>query len=171
MKLQAERVGIPITQKSVPADMELYEQGFKEAVTCFKKEEIPSMVFGDIFLLDHVNWIERVCGEIGIEPLEPLWNIPVRTLVDEFIDLGFKAVIVSCKADVLGKEFIGKVIDKNLVDKIVERGACPCGENGEYHTLVVDGPIFSKPIEILKSEPLLRDGFWKHWFLDIKRYR
>jgi diphthamide synthase (EF-2-diphthine--ammonia ligase) len=88
----------------------------------------------------------------------------------EFIGLGFKAIIVSCKADIMGKEFLGRYITSELIDELTGMNICPCGENGEYHTLVVDGPIFKRPINILKSSPILKDGFWKHWFLDIEEY-
>lgn len=83
---------------------------------------------------------------------------------------GFKAIIVSCKADVMGKEFLGRYIDKGLIEELKKRDICPCGEKGEFHTLVVDGPIFSKPIKILEAAPVIKESFWKHWFLDIKKF-
>ncbi len=171
LKLQAERVRIPVVQKEVSADMERYEEEFKEAVAELKREGHKEMVFGDIYLLEHSSWADRVCADLDIFPVEPLWNIPAINVVEEFIDLGFKAIIVSCKADVLGKEFLGRLIDKPVIKEFVARGICPCGENGEFHTLVVDGPIFSRKIEIAESRPVLKGGFWEHWFLDIKRYR
>lgn len=170
LKLQAERIGIPLVQKEVSPDMQKYEEEFKEAVSDLKKEGFGDMIFGDIYLLDHASWVERVCGELGIGPIEPLWNIPALQVVEEFIGSGFKAVVVSCNADVLGREFIGRYIDRAMVDEFVARGVCPCGENGEFHTLVVDGPLFKKRIDIIESEPVLKEGFWRHWFLDIKKY-
>lgn len=170
LKHQAGLIGIPLTQKEVSPDMEKYEAEFKEAVTELRGKEIGSMVFGDIYLLEHESWIERVCGDLKINALEPLWNDPVENIIDEFLRAGFKAIIVSCKADIMGKEFLGRYIDKDLVAELKRIGVCPCGEKGEYHTLVVDGPIFSKPIEILEAHPIIKEGFWKHWFLDIKKY-
>jgi len=171
LQLQAEAVGITLIQKEVTADMKKYEEEFKEAVTALMTEGVNLMVFGDIFLLDHVNWVERVCKEIGIAPMEPLWNNKPEDIINEFLNSGFKAVIVSCQAEKLGKEFIGRFIDHDLIGELKERRVCPCGENGEFHTLVVDGPVFRKRIEILESEPILKEGFWKHWFLDIKKFR
>ncbi|MFH1190521.1 MAG: diphthine--ammonia ligase [Candidatus Omnitrophota bacterium] len=170
MAVQAESIGIPLVQKEVSSDMRRYEDEFKEAVSELKPKGIGAMVFGDIYLLEHASWVDRVCKDLGIMPVEPLWNMPAAKIVEEFVDLGFKAVIVSCRADKLGKEFIGRQIDKGMIGEFESRGVCPCGENGEYHTLVVDGPIFKRPIRILESEPVLKEGFWKHWFLDIKRY-
>jgi uncharacterized protein (TIGR00290 family) len=129
------------------------------------------MVFGDVYLEEHRNWVERVCKDLEIVPIEPLWNNPPLKIVEEFIDLGFKAIVVSCKADIFGKDFIGRYLDKDLLQELKMRNICPCGENGEFHTFVIDGPIFKKRIEILESEPVLKEGFWRHWFLDIKTYK
>ncbi|MEW5757996.1 MAG: diphthine--ammonia ligase [Candidatus Omnitrophota bacterium] len=171
IQFQAECIGIPLVQKEVTADMKKYEEEFKEAVVKLKEEGIVNMVFGDIYLLDHISWVERVCGEIDINAIEPLWNKNPLNIMNEFIDLGFKAVVVSAQAEKLDSSFIGKEVTKDLVREFVAKNVCPCGENGEFHTFVVDGPIFKKRIEITKSEPILKEGFWKHWFLDIKEYR
>lgn len=170
LKLQAEAVGIELVQKEVTADMEEYEKEFKEAVSELKAKGIKKMVFGDIFLLDQINWVERVCKDLGIEPIEPLWNIPPEKVAQEFIDIGFKTIIVSCQAEKLPREFIGKSFDWDLIEELKKRGVCPCGENGEFHTFVVDGPMFKKRIEITKSQTILKEGFWKYWFLDIQDY-
>jgi uncharacterized protein (TIGR00290 family) len=171
MRRQADSLGARLIQKEVSPDMENYETEFKAAVRELMAEGADSMVFGDIYLLDHAGWVERVCGELGITPVEPLWNMQPRAIMEEFLGLGFKAVIVSCQADKLGKEFVGRYLDSDIVNEFERLGVCPCGENGEYHTLVVDGPIFKDKIEILESEPLLKEGFWKHWFLDIRRFK
>lgn len=171
IKLQAELTGIPLAQKEVTADMKKYEEEFKEAVLEIKTENINHMVFGDIFLLDHINWVERVCKEIDITPIEPLWNKKPGDIIEEFVDTGFKAIVVSAQADKFGKDFVGREVDKSFIKELSAKGICPCGENGEFHTLVVDGPLFKRRIEILESEPVLKEGFWKYWFLDIKKYK
>ena len=170
LKFQAGLVGIPLVQKEVSPDMKKYEDEFKAAVTELRGEDLGTMVFGDIYLEEHENWIKRVCGELNINALEPLWQNSPGKIIDEFVEAGFKAIIVSCKADVMGKEFLGRYVDKNLVEELKKKGVCPCGEKGEFHTLVVDGPIFSKPIKIVEAEPVIKESFWKHWFLDIKKY-
>ena len=111
-----------------------------------------------------------MCNDLGVKPVEPLWNRPAVDILEEFIDLGFKAIVVSCQADKLGREFVGKEVDRHLLAELRSRNICPCGENGEFHTLVTGGPIFKRPIKITKSEPILKEGFWKYWFLDIKKY-
>jgi diphthine-ammonia ligase len=169
--LQAELIGIPLIQKEVNPDMEKYETEFKAAVSELKTKGIEGMVFGDIYLEEHRDWVERVCHDLEILPTEPLWDNPPLKTVEEFIDLGFKAIVVSCKTDILGKDFVGRYVDKDLVQELKMRNICPCGENGEFHTFVTDGPMFKRSIEILESEPVLKEGFWTHWFLDIRRYR
>jgi len=170
LKFQADLIGIPLVQREVSPDMLKYEEEFKAAVTEFRGKDIGSMVFGDIYLLEHESWIERVCKDLNINALEPLWNNSPDDIIDEFLKLGFKTIIVSCKADIMGKEFLGRYIDKELVKELKKKDICPCGEKGEFHTLVVDGPIFKRPLKIVEAEPIIKEGFWKHWFLDIKKY-
>jgi uncharacterized protein (TIGR00290 family) len=169
ISLQAELIGVPLFQKEVTQDMAQYEKEFKEAVLAFR--DIKGMVFGDIYLDEHKEWVDRVCDDLGITAIEPLWNVSVMDILEEFIDLGFKAVVVSCQADKFGKDFVGRYIDKDMVSELESKNICPCGENGEFHTLVIDGPIFKRGIEILESESVLKKSFWEYWFLDIKKYR
>jgi uncharacterized protein (TIGR00290 family) len=168
---QAKAIGIELVQFAVSDDMQTYEQEFKTAVNELKSKGAREMVFGDIYLLDHSNWVERVCRELDIIAREPLWDIPAEDLVNEFIDLGFKSIIVSVQAEKLGQEFIGRIIDKPLIKELKQRKVCPCGENGEFHSFVIDGPLFQQRIDIIDCDKLLREGFWQHWFLDIKNYR
>jgi len=171
LRQQAELIGIPVSQKKVSADLSAYEHEFKEAVSGLKREGLADMVFGDVYLDEHKEWVERVCKDIGIHPIEPLWGIPAEKVVEEFIDAGFEAVVVSCNAAALGKEFIGKTLDRELLGKLKQMRVCPCGENGEFHTFVINGPIFKERIEITKSEVVLKESFAKYWFLDIQDYR
>ena len=171
INLQASLIGIPLIQKEVSPDMGEYEREFKQAVADIKTSEIEGMVFGDVYLEEHKTWVDRVCRDLEIQPIEPLWGMAPNQVVRKFIDLGFKAIVVSCKADLFDKEFIGRVIDKNVLEELTRKNICSCGENGEFHTFVIDGPIFKKRIEITKSQTILREGFWKHWFLDIQEYK
>jgi diphthine-ammonia ligase len=172
MNIQAEAIQIPIVQKSVPADMEEYENQFKLAVNELKeKRKIQGMIFGDVYLEEHKSWVDRVCNDLEIIPIEPLWNLPAEKVVKEFIDIGFKAIVISAKADLFEEDFLGREINYDLISEIKKRNICCCGENGEFHTFVYDGPIFKKKIIINETEKILKEGFWKHWFLDIKKYK
>ncbi len=166
---QARCVGIPLVQKEMSEGMNEYEREFREAVMGLKGDGMEGMVFGDIYLDEHREWVERVCGDIGVVPLEPLWNSDPRRVIEEFIDEGFSAVIVSCKEE-LGSDFVGREVDREALARLEERGMCPCGEHGEYHTIVTDGPIFKKRIRIKSAAPVLKEGFWRHWSLDIQEY-
>ncbi|MCX5782581.1 MAG: diphthine--ammonia ligase [Elusimicrobia bacterium] len=172
IKAQSDALGIPLVQKSVPDTMEGYETAFKQSVSELKDRfGAEGMVFGDIYLDEHKDWVERVCKDIGIKAIEPLWNQETEKLVAEFIDAGFETMIVSANASLLPKEIIGRNINGETLNIIRSKNVCVCGENGEFHTFVFDGPNFSKCIEITESETVLREGFWKHWFLDIKDFR
>ncbi|MFH1868718.1 MAG: diphthine--ammonia ligase [Candidatus Omnitrophota bacterium] len=171
IKLQAKLVGIPLIQKEVTADMQEYEKEFKEAVSEIRDKGIENMVFGDIYLNEQKNWVDRVSNDIGMRPIEPLWNKDTEKIIEDFIDVGFKSVVVSCKADIFGKDFVGRIIDRKLLKELKEKNICPCGENGEFHTFLVDGPFFKEKIEITRSESVLKAGFWKYYFLDIKEYK
>jgi len=146
--------------------------GIKEAVTYLKTRGAKGMVFGDIYLTEHKNWVERVCRELEIRATEPLWQKTPERVMEEFISLGFKAVVVSAQTELFSKDIIGRVVDQKLLEELKEKDICPCGENGEFHTFVIGGPIFKKgEIAITQSQVILRKGFWQHWFLDIQNYQ
>lgn len=165
IQLQAESIGVSLCQKETAKGS--YERHFKEAVRTLIPEGIEGMVFGDIYLEENRQWPERVCAELGIDAVEPLWDRDPQGLLSEFIDIGFRAVIVGARADLIDAEWIGRRVDRDFIEYLKNRGICPCGEKGEYHTLVIDGPIFASPIEIAEAGTIARD---KYWFLDTRRY-
>ena len=163
--LQAQAIKLPIIQREVT--WETYEAGFKDALAELKLKGVTGLVTGDIYLQVHRDWIERVCGEVGIEAVLPLWEKDTSQLLTDFIDAGFKAIIVSVKAEILGKERLGQPIDSKLAAELEQLKVDPCGEAGEFHTFVYDGPPFRKSIRIINSTPVLKDD---RWFLDILEY-
>lgn len=164
MQLQGEAMGIPVVQ--VRTSWESYETEFKKAVSSLKEKGIEAGIFGDIDIEAHREWVERVSKESGISAVLPLWGEKKReNLIGELIEAGFEAVIVAARNDLLGKKWLGRRIDNDFVRDISKvRGVDISGENGEYHTLVVSGPIFEKRLNILKSEKITRE---EHCFLDI----
>jgi len=165
IQMQSQSLGIPLLQKETT--WEGYEQEFKEAVSSLLPGGIEGMVFGDIYLQEHKDWVERVCRDLGIEAVEPLWGRDMEGLLSGFIEKGFEAVIVSAQSNVIGEDWVGKRVDMAYLDYLKGRGIDICGENGEYHTLVTGGPIFNERISLIESRVISRD---KYWFLDTIRY-
>ncbi len=166
---QAGAIGIPIVQ--VKTSWDSYEANFKKTVRELKPSGIEGMVFGDIDLQEHRDWVERVCKELGIQPILPLWGLDRQRILNDFINEGFEAIVVTIKADILGDEWLGRKVNKQFLEDLStikgEIGLDLCGENGEYHTFVTNGPLFKKRIEILSSQKVLRD---EYGFLKLLRY-
>lgn len=163
LRLQADSIGIPIVQRKTT--WKNYEREFKKVISEFKKENISYGIFGDIDLQEHRDWVERVCQEIGITPILPLWKEEREKLISEFIQSGFKAIIVATNSKFLNSEWLGRQIDEKFINDLKSLSNIDlCGEVGEYHTFVYDGPIFKKPLKITKGEKVLRDD---NWFLEI----
>lgn len=135
---QAECMGVEI----VFGDMENYEASLKDIVDVFK---IDSIVYGDIHLQDHKNWIEKLCRKINVKPIFPLWGRDTREVAEEIIKSGFEAYVVAAKKDYRG--LLCKRFDLELLKEIQELGIDFCGERGEFHTIVSYGPIFKKRLK------------------------
>lgn len=160
---QAEAIGIELLQPKT--DRAGYEQNFKAAILKLKEQGITGGVFGDIYLWEHRNWIERVCAECGIEAIFPLWDNPVEELAAEFIQEGFKTLTVSVNAKQLTEDFLGREYDSIFVAELSKlEGIDVCAELGEFHTFVYDGPNFRHPVSFQKGAVRFRDN---HWFLEI----
>ncbi|HEY55438.1 MAG TPA: diphthine--ammonia ligase [Dehalococcoidia bacterium] len=166
IQLQSRAIGIPLLQKETTRDG--YEAEFKEAVRSLLPEGIKGMVFGDIYLDEHREWVERVCDDLGIEAIEPLWGKSTEEILTDFIDAGFEAVIVGARSELIDEGWLGKRLDRDFMDYLKTRNIDLCGENGEYHTLVVNGPLFKRRIEITESQTIKRENYW---FLDTLKYR
>src|SRR6266568_654654 len=146
---QTEAIGIPLLQQETTP--EYYEKEFKGNLQKGLTKDTLGVVFGDIHLEDCLSWAKKVCRELRLNAIEPLWHMPQEQILTEFIKAGFEAIIVSTQARILGKEWIGRKIDSRFLNDIkAMRGVDICGENGEYHSLVIDGPIFKKRVEIIK---------------------
>jgi uncharacterized protein (TIGR00290 family) len=166
IRLQSKAVARPLLQQET--DPDTYEREFKDNVRRGLGDGVTSVVFGDIHLQHCLEWATRVCDELGVDLVEPLFGRDPKQVLADFIGAGFEAIVVSTQADLLGKDWVGRRIDGTFLDDIVARADVdPCGENGEYHSLVLDGPLFSQRLEIAEAEPVLLGGYW---FLDIRDY-
>ncbi len=154
---QAAAIGIPLVEVLLPEmpDMDTYERIMGDKLFELKVNGFGTSVFGDIFLEDLKKYREEKLSKLGLKCLFPLWNARTDKLVEEFIELGFKAITVCVNDKYLGREFVGRIIDKSFLSDL-PRGVDPCGENGEFHSFVYDGPIFSMPVKIDKGEIIYR---------------
>ena len=161
---QLAAVDIPFLQKSMPK--EGYRQAFMGLVNEWKAQKgIEAIVFGDIYLQEHKDWIDKVCDELKVKAILPLWGKDTGKLIAEIISSGFKAIVVSTRADLLGPEWLGRQIDEKFIKEIKALGNIDlCGEKGEYHTFVYDGPLFKKSVEFITGKKSLRDN---RWFLEL----
>lgn len=162
LQAQSQAIGIPLVQRRTT--MANYEAEFKEMLLTLKQEGVTGGIFGDIDVEEHRQWIDRVCHGVDITHYLPLWGQSQEKLLRGFIDSGFEAVVVVTKADLLGEEWLGHKIDLDFLSYLKQAKIQLCGEAGEYHTFVTDGPLFSQRIEILETNKVLREG---HWFLEI----
>lgn len=155
---QAEAVGIALETIELPEQpsMEEYQEKMKDMVVHLQNEGYTHSGFGDIFLEDLRTYREEQLNPYGIECLFPLWQRDTKELLKEFLDLGFRAILICIKSELLDKSFIGREIDADFIDDLPE-GVDPCGENGEFHTFCFDGPIFSKPVGFSVGEKIYRE--------------
>lgn len=149
MEAQAKSIGITLEKVFLPTNptMADYESSMLDTFKELKEQGINQMIFGDIFLEDLKLYREKLLKPSGIHPIFPLWQQNTTDLIYEFIELGFKAMIICLNNNLLGEEFAGRVIDKKLIEDLPSN-IDPCGENGEFHTFVFDGPIFKYPLPI-----------------------
>ena len=143
MLQQAQAINMPII--ITKTTQETYENDYIEQLKNIVGE-VDSCVFGDIDLEASLNWNKKLCQAVSLQPYLPLWQKDRYALVHDFLKLGFKATIVSINNDFLDKKFLGKELNLNLIEEFTQIGIDICGENGEYHTIVTDGPIFAKPL-------------------------
>lgn len=118
------------------------------------------IIFGDIRFDAHRAWNERVCAQHGLTPVLPLWRQPARTLAHEFIASGSSAIIVTAQASVLDGRWLGRTLTADAVSELERLGVDPCGENGEYHTLVTHTPMFDAPLDVRMGRPAMRSDCW-----------
>lgn len=164
---QARAAGMPIIQKEVKGNS--YEATFRNTLAELKERGIENLICGDIYLMEHRSWLERVVGEAGVSPVFPLWDRDTGELVADFVKRRFEAIIVSARSDTLGKEWLGCPIDGDFRQKLgcLPHKIDPCGELGEFHTLVISGPDWPGRLKVLETAPIEED---KHHFLNITRW-
>jgi len=166
---QSQVIGIPLVKRVTSPD--LYEKQFKDELIEFKARGVEGLVTGDIFEVagHEKGWLDRVCGEVGLHPFKPLWQGNTTKIFEDFVDAGFKATVVRTRLDVLSEDWLGRELDGAFLNDILKLPKVdPCGEGGEYHTVVTDGPIFHEQIKLLAAKKMSRDGYGH---LEIVRFK
>ena len=166
LEQQAKAMGIPLEKTFISkgaSDAE-YEKELLKALKRQKDSGVISVVFGDIFLEDVRKYRERILATAGINGVFPLWKQDTQILARKFINLGFKAIITSVDSNVLGKDFAGREYDERFLSDLPENVDL-CGENGEFHSFVYDGPIFHERLSFVKGERVLREN--RFYYCDL----
>jgi uncharacterized protein (TIGR00290 family) len=158
LRKQAEALGMELEEVEISANSsnDEYEAGMAKALAKHGDLGVTSVVFGDIFLEDLRRYREDKLGGVGMRCIFPLWKLDTAHLARSFIATGFKAVTTCVDTQAIGKEFVGRQIDEIFLSELPQ-SADPCGENGEFHSFVYDGPIFKSRIRFTLGEKLLRD--------------
>ena len=161
LEKQASSLRLPLHQVLISKDAtnEEYEAKMGEAFSVFRGKGIDSIVFGDLFLEDIRAYREQFLARHQMCGLFPVWNRDTSRFIKEFIELGFKAVVTCVNANALDQSFAGRMIDDAFRSSLPV-DVDPCGENGEFHSFVFDGPIFTAPVKFSLGEIVSRNSFW-----------
>jgi uncharacterized protein (TIGR00290 family) len=159
LERQASAIGIRLHKLYLPSytcTNEVYEAVMERAMLEYREAGVRTVAFGDIFLQDLREYRERNLTKVGMKAVFPIWRCDTSELIQTFIRLGFKARLCCVDGRKLNRSFAGRAIDADFIGSLPE-GVDPCGENGEYHSFVYDGPIFSHPVRLAVGEVVLKD--------------
>lgn len=155
---QGERLGLRrITGRCT---WQSYDAMFAGALEEAKADAVTHVIFGDILFEEHRQWAERMCGAAGLTAVEPLFGASTVTLFEEWTASGAEALIVTARAEFLDETWLGRPLRREMLDAFTRLGVDPCGERGEYHTVVTNSPLFSRPLMVEPGERVQRSGCW-----------
>jgi uncharacterized protein (TIGR00290 family) len=158
LEAQAKLFQKPI--QLISASWQQYETKFTAALKTLKAQyDLQVGIFGDIDLQAHRDWEESVCANVGLQAVLPLWQQDRKDLVMEMLHSGIQTIIVSCN-ETMGERFLGKQLTHELIDELESLGIDPCGENGEFHTLVTYCALFQKPMPVRIAQKLKHESYW-----------
>lgn len=158
LQAQAAAMGVPI--HLIASSWQEYERHFTNALSRLKQEyDLTHAIFGDIDLDAHREWEEKVCSNAGLTAILPIWQRNRKELVMEMLQWGLKTIIVSCN-EIMGPAFLGKTLTLDLINELEALGVDPCGENGEFHTLVENCPLFQYPLQVTTNGSVQHNNYW-----------
>jgi len=159
---QARAIGIPLEKVYLPSGdsggctNDVYEAIMSRVMDSYKARGVQTVAFGDLFLADLRAWREANLAKVGMRGVFPIWKRDTTEVAHEVIRIGYKAYL-SCVEATVGPGFVGRLYDEKFLSELPS-GIDPCGENGEFHSFVFDGPIFSRPVDVQVGELVTRDG-------------
>jgi len=158
LQQQADAMQVPLLAR--PTSWDHYQDHFIQSLNTLKREyKVEGMVFGDIDLQEHRDWEEMVCQKANLKALLPLWKQDRKKLVFEMLESGIESMIVSCNTT-MGEIFLGRSITPELVEELELLGIDVCGENGEFHTVVINCPLFKNVIRLPSHSTVLHNNYW-----------
>lgn len=161
LERQSLSLGLPLHEIFITKDAtnQEYETKMEEAFSMYRESGIDSVVFGDLFVEEIRAYRDQFLARHNMHGLYPVWLRNTTEFIKEFINLGFKAVITCVNGEVLDSSFAGMMIDENFLSALPPH-VDACGENGEFHTFVFEGPIFKEAVRFSIGQKVVRDSFW-----------
>ena len=168
LEQQAAQIGLPLSVVTIPtaSSNESYEERMDQALRRVREAGILDVAFGDLFLEDVRSYREKMLGTVGMRAIFPLWQLPTPELARDFIGRGFRAVLTCVDTEQIPAAFAGREFDSTLLDDLPS-SADPCGEKGEFHTCVYDGPIYASAIPVARGDNVLRES--RFMYCDLLR--
>jgi uncharacterized protein (TIGR00290 family) len=157
-RAQAERLGLDLVQGR--GSWETYDRGFSDMLREARTRGVSHVIFGDILYREHHDWAERLSSDAGLVAVEPLFGEATHALFREFVGLPGRAVIVTARQGALDESWLGRELSASLLPELARLGVDPCGENGEYHTIVLDCPAFRAPLDVRPGRVASIGGCW-----------
>jgi uncharacterized protein (TIGR00290 family) len=155
---QADRLGLrPVIGR---CEWSGYDLAFSSALATLASDGVTHVVFGDILFDEHRRWAERMCAPHGLTAVEPLWGSSTEALFEEWVASGGDAIIVTARSAFLDQTWLGRRLARNLLPEFLRLGVDPCGERGEYHTVVTNTAVFNRPLRWRCGEQVQRSGCW-----------
>lgn len=164
IQAQAAAIGLPVY--AAAASWEDYEQEFAKLLEDAREQGAEALITGDVDMPEEGCWHDKMTQQAGLALGMPLWRTDHREIVETFINLGYVAIVVTVNLSLgMTEQDLGRFMDRSFVDELIARGIDPCGEGGEFHTTVIDGPLFKQPIPIRRCA-IVRNG--EYAFLPLK---
>jgi uncharacterized protein (TIGR00290 family) len=158
--LAAQAVRLGLSHVVGTCSWATYDASFSRALETVAGDGVTHVVFGDILFEEHRQWAERMCAPLGLTAVEPLWGLPTDVLFREWTASGSDAIIVTARAEFLDRAWLGRRLTADCLEEFERLGVDPCGERGEYHTVVTNTPLFSRPLRLKPGARVERSGCW-----------